>query len=47
MHTAGAVFDFSLYFFHNAAELLRRGSGPYFYLVCMAAWCVGGWVQGW
>ena len=29
---AGAFLDFGLYFFHNAAELLRRGSGPYFYL---------------
>jgi len=29
---AGAIFDFGLYFFHNAAELLMRGSGPYFYL---------------
>jgi malate synthase len=28
----GGLFDFGLYFFHNAAELLRRGSGPYFYL---------------
>ena len=28
----GALFDFGLYFFHNAAELLQRGSGPYFYL---------------
>ncbi len=28
----GCLFDFGLYFFHNAAELLRRGSGPYFYL---------------
>ena len=27
-----ALFDFGLYFFHNAAELLARGSGPYFYL---------------
>jgi malate synthase len=27
-----ALFDFGLYFFHNAHELLRRGSGPYFYL---------------
>lgn len=27
-----AIFDFALFFFHNAAELLRRGSGPYFYL---------------
>jgi malate synthase len=29
---SGSLFDFGLYFFHNAAELLRRGSGPYFYL---------------
>ena len=25
-------FDFGLYFFHNARELLERGTGPYFYL---------------
>ncbi len=29
---SGAIFDFALYFFHNARELLARGSGPYFYL---------------
>ena len=29
---AGAFFDFGLFFFHNAKELLARGSGPYFYL---------------
>ena len=29
---AGAFFDFGLYFFHNARELIKRGSGPYFYL---------------
>jgi malate synthase len=29
---AGALFDFALYFFHNAKELISRGSGPYFYL---------------
>jgi malate synthase len=28
----GALVDFGLYFFHNARELLERGSGPYFYL---------------
>lgn len=27
-----AFVDFGLYFFHNAKELLERGSGPYFYL---------------
>ncbi len=29
---AGGLFDFGLYVFHNTAELLRRGTGPYFYL---------------
>ena len=29
---SGSLFDFGLYFFHNAKELLARGSGPYFYL---------------
>ncbi|MGH9032392.1 MAG: malate synthase A [Acidimicrobiia bacterium] len=28
----GGFVDFGLHFFHNAAELLARGSGPYFYL---------------
>jgi malate synthase len=27
-----ALFDFGLFLFHNAAELIARGSGPYFYL---------------
>jgi malate synthase len=31
-HVSAAMFDFALYFFHNAGELLNRGSGPYFYL---------------
>ena len=26
------IFDFGLYFFHNARALLDKGSGPYFYL---------------
>jgi malate synthase len=29
---AASIFDFALYFFHNAKELMSRGSGPYFYL---------------
>ncbi len=29
---SGSIFDFALYFFHNATELMARGSGPYFYL---------------
>lgn len=28
----GAIFDFGMHFFHNAKELIARGSGPYFYL---------------
>jgi malate synthase len=28
----GALVDFGLHFFHNARELIERGSGPYFYL---------------
>lgn len=27
-----ALFDFGLAFFHNAAELIARGTGPYYYL---------------
>lgn len=29
---SGSLVDFGLFFFHNAKELLERGSGPYFYL---------------
>jgi malate synthase len=29
---SGSLVDFGLCFFHNAKELLARGSGPYFYL---------------
>ncbi|MBS3933725.1 MAG: malate synthase A [Truepera sp.] len=29
---SASLFDFGLYMFHNAQELLARGSGPYFYL---------------
>ena len=29
---SGSLFDFGFFFFHNAAEQLRRGTGPYFYL---------------
>jgi malate synthase len=29
---SGSLFDFGLFFFHNAQELLARGTGPYFYL---------------
>jgi malate synthase len=29
---SASLFDFGLYFFHNARERLERGTGPYFYL---------------
>ncbi|NVJ98546.1 MAG: malate synthase A [Alphaproteobacteria bacterium] len=29
---SASLFDFGLYIFHNAKELLARGTGPYFYL---------------
>jgi malate synthase len=29
---SASLFDFGLYFFHNAERLVEKGSGPYFYL---------------
>ena len=29
---SASLFDFGLFLFHNAAELSRRGTGPYYYL---------------
>ena len=29
---SAGILDFGLFFFHNALELIRSGSGPYFYL---------------
>jgi malate synthase len=29
---SASLFDFAIFFYHNARELLERGSGPYFYL---------------
>ena len=29
---SASLFDFGIYFFHNAQELMKRGTGPYFYL---------------
>lgn len=29
---SGSLFDFGLFFFHNAHKLIEQGSGPYFYL---------------
>lgn len=33
-----ALLDFGLYFYHNAKELMARGSGPYFYLPKMESY---------
>ena len=30
--TSASLFDFGLYFFHNAHQTLQIGIGPYFYL---------------
>ena len=32
VEVSGALFDFGLYFFHNARAAIAAGSGPYFYL---------------
>ena len=29
---SGSLFDFGLFFFHNATTLVNKGTGPYFYL---------------
>ncbi|TIB32483.1 hypothetical protein E3P84_02529 [Wallemia ichthyophaga] len=29
---SGGLFDFAMYFYHNAKEYINRGYGPYFYL---------------
>lgn len=29
---SASIFDFGLYFFHNAQRLIQKGTGPYFYL---------------
>jgi len=29
---SASIFDFGVYFFHNAKALIERGTGPYFYL---------------
>lgn len=29
---SGSLFDFGLYFYHNVHQLIRNGTGPYFYL---------------
>jgi len=29
---SASIFDFAMYFYHNAAKLIKNGKGPYFYL---------------
>jgi malate synthase A len=41
--SSGSLFDFGLFFFHNAHELLKRGSGPYFYLPKMESHLEARW----
>jgi malate synthase len=41
---SGSMFDFGLYFFHNAKELVKRGTGPYFYLPKMEHHLEARWV---
>ncbi|PKH22172.1 malate synthase A [Enterobacterales bacterium CwR94] len=39
----GSLFDFALYFYHNAEALLAKGSGPYFYLPKTQSWKEAAW----
>jgi malate synthase len=40
---SASLFDFGVYFFHNAKELIKRGSGPYFYLPKMESHLEARW----
>jgi malate synthase len=35
---SAGIFDFGLFFFHNAQKLIAKGSGPYFYLPKMESY---------
>jgi len=35
---SGSIFDFALYVFHNAKQLIENGTGPYFYLPKMESY---------
>src|SRR5436190_4642880 len=35
---SGSLFDFGLFFFHNARNLVAKGTGPYFYLPKMESY---------
>lgn len=40
---SASLFDFGFFFFHNAYELIHRGSGPYFYLPKMESHLEARW----
>lgn len=39
----GSLFDFALYFYNNHRALLKKGSGPYFYLPKLQAYQEAQW----
>lgn len=39
----GALFDFALYFYNNYSNLLRKGSGPYFYIPKLQSYAEAKW----
>lgn len=39
----GGLFDFALYFFNNYQALLKKGSGPYFYIPKLESWQEAKW----
>ncbi|MGI0084838.1 MAG: malate synthase A [Nitrososphaerales archaeon] len=40
---SGSLFDFGLFFFHNAKVLMARGTGPYFYLPKLESYLEARW----
>lgn len=43
MPISGGLFDFALYFFNNYQALLKKGSGPYFYIPKLESWQEAKW----
>ncbi|WP_353244653.1 malate synthase A [Providencia sp.] len=43
MPIPGGLFDFALYFFNNYQALLKKGSGPYFYIPKLESWQEAKW----
>ncbi len=39
----GSLFDFAFYFYHNHQQLLKKGSGPYFYLPKLQSYKEAAW----